>query len=247
MKIILKKKILSQFILFLFILLGVAKYLFKSDDNQNKTLSQVRITKQRIEIEEIKQITENKISVEEIINFQDKEVFKFFDVSGYGEDTTCENGLKLERVIHKNKADFIVLLDYVPPKNDLKSGIKRLVFSMESEVHRTTGDSWHNADFRMWYNLDQSYPEPATYFDVKMHLRDLLSPPKVEFNIKEKDAPIVWVVSNCNAYNSREIFIKKLMEQIKVHSYGGCLNNKNSHPSEHMKGNVGLFSKYNNS
>jgi hypothetical protein len=96
----------------------------------------------------------------------------------------------------------------------------------------------------MWYNLDLSFPEPATYFDVKMHLRDILSPPKIEFNDKEKEAPIAWIVSNCNAYNARQDFMKKLMEKIKVDSYGGCLKNKNSHPSEHMKGNIELFSKY---
>ena len=112
------------------------------------------------------------------------------------------------------------------------------------KVHSYGGESWKYADFRMWYNLDLSFPEPATYFEVKMHLRDLLSPPKIEFDNKEKEAPIAWIVSNCNAYNARQDFMKKLMEKIKVDSYGGCLKNKNSHPSEHMKGNIELFAKY---
>lgn len=76
-----------------------------------------------------------------------------------------------------------------------------MVYGLESEVHSYGGDTWQNADFRMFYNLDKSFPEPATYFDVKMHLADLLSPPKVTFDKKENKVPIVWVVSNCNAYN----------------------------------------------
>ncbi|CAF1151444.1 unnamed protein product, partial [Brachionus calyciflorus] len=53
----------------------------------------------------------------------------------------------------------------------------------------------------MWYNLGLSYPEPATYFDVKAHLVDLLSVPAVEFENKVKESSIVWVVSNCAAFN----------------------------------------------
>jgi hypothetical protein len=96
----------------------------------------------------------------------------------------------------------------------------------------------------MWYDLDKSFPEPATYFDVKMHLADLLSPPRVEFDDKENSSSIVWIVSNCNAFNGRERYMKKLMDGISVDSYGFCLKNKNSHPAEHMKGNIELYSRY---
>ena len=112
------------------------------------------------------------------------------------------------------------------------------------KVHSFGGESWPEADFRMWYNLDLSFPEPATYFDVKMHLVDLLSAPLIEFTEKETSVPIVWIVSNCNAYNGREKFMKSLMSHVKVDSYGGCLKNKFTHTSEHMKGNIELFSKY---
>ena len=112
-----------------------------------------------------------------------------------------------------------------------------MVFTMESEVHSFGGDTWSNADFRMWYNLDASFPEPATYFDTRVHLNDLMSAPLVDFDNKEHDASIVWIVSNCNAFNGREVFMKKLMERMSVHSYGNCLKNKHTHTSEHMKGN----------
>ena len=76
-----------------------------------------------------------------------------------------------------------------------------MVFTMESEVHSYGGDTWSNADFRMYYNLEKSFPEPATYFDVKMHLADLLSPARIAYDQKDTAVPIVWVVSNCMAYN----------------------------------------------
>ena len=119
-----------------------------------------------------------------------------------------------------------------------------MVYALESEPHSAGGDSWHKADFRMYYNLDHSFPEPATYFDVKMHLADLLTPPKVSFPNKNKEAPVTWVVSNCNAYNGRQNLMKELMKKVTVDSYGQCLKNKYSHPSEHMKGNIELFTKY---
>lgn len=34
------------------------------------------------------------------------------------------------------------------------------------------------------------------------------------------------------------------MTKIDVDSYGGCLKNKFNHPTEHMKGNIELFSNY---
>lgn len=34
------------------------------------------------------------------------------------------------------------------------------------------------------------------------------------------------------------------MNKVKVDSFGGCLRNKFTHPSEHMKGNIELFTKY---
>jgi hypothetical protein len=113
---------------------------------------------------------------------------------------------------------------------------------MESEPHSVGHTTWSNGDFHMWYNLKKSFPEPATYFDMRPHLQDILSPPLVEFENKENS--LVWVLSNCNAYNSRESFVKKLMSQIRVDSFGACLRNKNTHTSSRMQGNIELYSKY---
>ncbi len=73
-----------------------------------------------------------------------------------------------------------------------------MAFIMESEVHSSTGDGWARFNFKMTYNLDDSYPEPATYFDMNSYLVDLLTPPSVSYEDKEKEADIVWIISNCN-------------------------------------------------
>ena len=73
-----------------------------------------------------------------------------------------------------------------------------MAFVMESEVHSSTGDHWAKFHFMMTYNLDDSYPEPATYFDMHTHLIDLLRPPPIPFEQKETQADIVWIISNCN-------------------------------------------------
>jgi hypothetical protein len=73
-----------------------------------------------------------------------------------------------------------------------------MAFIMESEVHSSTGNGWAKFNFKMSYNLDDSYPEPATYFDVNTHIIDLLRPPAVPFEEKEKQADAVWIISNCN-------------------------------------------------
>ena len=77
-----------------------------------------------------------------------------------------------------------------------------MAFIMESEVHSSTGDAWANFHFKMSYNLDDSYPEPATYYDMNIHLVDLLTPPVVPFEEKEKSADVVWIISNCHVSES---------------------------------------------
>ncbi len=45
-------------------------------------------------------------------------------------------------------------------------------------------------------------------------------------------------------FQGREKLMRELMKKINVDSYGGCLKNQFNHPSEHMKGNIELFSNY---
>jgi hypothetical protein len=158
--------------------------------------------------------------------------------------TKCVDGIEIEVTNDIKKADFSYFLNSVPSIRNKELNHFYMVYAMESEPHSGGGESWMNADFRMWYNLDLSYPEPATYFDMKTFLPDLLSKPSVEFENKETSAPLVWVLSNCAAFNGRESYIRKLMKLINVDSYGGCLKNKNTHTGVRMMGNIELYSKY---
>lgn len=72
------------------------------------------------------------------------------------------------------------------------------VYILESEVHSWNGDYWHKIDFPMWYNLERSYPEPITYFDIQIYLKQLFAPIQIPFAKKTKTttASIVWISSN---------------------------------------------------
>ncbi len=67
-------------------------------------------------------------------------------------------------------------------------------FFTESEVHSSTGDGWAGFNLKMTYNLNDSYPETTTYFDMNTYLTDLLKPSLVSFENKEKQADIVWII-----------------------------------------------------
>jgi hypothetical protein len=69
-------------------------------------------------------------------------------------------------------------------------------YILESEIYSSNGQYWHKIDFPMWYNLERSYPEPATYFDLRIYLNQLFAPLHVPFSNKIKTAPIVWIISN---------------------------------------------------
>lgn len=171
---------------------------------------------------------------------------RYYAVDGNGrasvnrEVIKCSPTLEVEVVEWGYKgAHFSYFLDAVPQRQekDIQATKPRhfyMVYAMESEPHSGGHESWHNADFFMWYNLDLSFPEPATYFDVHTFLPDLLAPPLREFDQKSVGdlAPLVWVLSNCNAYNRRETYVKKLMDLIGVDSYGFCLRNKDTHTSQ---------------
>lgn len=151
----------------------------------------------------------------------------------------CSPGLEVEVVDFGNqKSNFSYFLDSVPGRSagEISKRPRHyyMVYAMESEPHSGGHDTWHSADFFMWYNLDMSFPEPATYFDVHTFLPDLLAPPVLEFEKKSEGdlANLAWVLSNCNAFNRREAFVKKLMSLMNVDSYGFCLRNKDTHTSQ---------------
>ena len=70
------------------------------------------------------------------------------------------------------------------------------VYILESEAHAIHNANWRHIDFPIWYNLERSYPVPATYFDLKIYLNHLFAPVRVPFAKKRLTAPIVWMISN---------------------------------------------------
>ncbi|UJR21687.1 hypothetical protein I4U23_024764 [Adineta vaga] len=129
-------------------------------------------------------------------------------------------------------------------RNDQKQQFST-VYILESEVHSSNGQYWHLIDFPMWYNLEQSYPAPATYFNLEIYLNQLFAPAQIPFANKRTTASIVWIISNCNAYNGRQTFIKKLMSYIQVDSYGRCLNTiKLDNIKKRQESNSVLYSSY---
>jgi hypothetical protein len=192
----------------------------------------------------------NNTSQNEIIKL--KKRYYAFDGNRFGlinrKITQCSNEIEIEITRDLNKANFGYYLNWIPTNRTNKdvsnNRLFNMVYGMESEPFSRGGQSWSNADFRMWYDLDLSFPEPATYFDIKSFLPDLLSKPIVDFEHKETSASLVWVLSNCATFNGREKYVEKLMNLIHVDSYGACLKNKNAHTNVKMKGNIELYSKY---
>jgi hypothetical protein len=229
------------------------------NETNARTTSTIMIN---ININELRptEISENNEPIDELPNNETsgeaKRRLLAYDGGGFGSVSTgllkCSKSLEVEvtgLLERLTRADFSFFHMKAPVKESIPATIKKphytMVFTMESEPHSFGGDTWSNVDFRMFYHLDRSFPEPATYFDVKKHLLDLLSPEYVSFDQKlANGASMAWIVSNCNAYNARERFMKELMREIRVDSYGACLKNKYTHTSEHMKGNIDLFKKY---
>ncbi|CAF0764717.1 unnamed protein product [Adineta ricciae] len=191
-----------------------------------------------------------------------KNHFFVFDATGFfgsaaseGVEVKCESSNTTftwtRQPNQMNKVDFAIShdarlqQDFPFDKLHLNSERQQysMAFIMESEAHSSTGDAWANYNFRMSYNLDDSYPEPATYFDVNIHIIDLLTPPVVKFEKKETRADVVWIISNCDAHNGRQGFIEQLMKEIKIDSYGLCLNNRQGY-GDRMTDNVEAYMKY---
>lgn len=103
-------------------------------------------------------------------------------------------------------ADFVISLGAWGPdrfpfhKLRLDAGRQQytMAFVLESEAHSSTGNTWAKYNFKMYYNLDDSYPEPATYFSTAIHAIDLLRPVMVPFEEKEQEADVIWLISNCD-------------------------------------------------
>jgi hypothetical protein len=83
-------------------------------------------------------------------------------------------------------------------------------------------------DLSMTYRLDSDIP--FLYIDRWKMSEMISSPLPVEISRKRSQfrdgkASVLWVGSNCNAFNGRTAYLKELMRHVKVDSLGGCLRN----------------------
>eukprot|EP01012_Entosiphon_sulcatum_P014730 TRINITY_DN1972_c0_g2_i1.p1 TRINITY_DN1972_c0_g2~~TRINITY_DN1972_c0_g2_i1.p1 ORF type:complete len:656 (+),score=68.84 TRINITY_DN1972_c0_g2_i1:860-2827(+) len=76
-------------------------------------------------------------------------------------------------------------------------------------------------DIRISYHRDSD-----VFMPFGPSLERLFDPP-LPVSRKRKDAPIMWVAHNCEAFNHREVYIRHLMKLVPVHSYGDCMHNTN--------------------
>ena len=81
--------------------------------------------------------------------------------------------------------------------------------------------------------FDLTIGQPASIFDLHKPI-DTLPPYEsysyAEAPAKTASAPIAMMISNCNAGNDRNSYIKELSQHVDVHSYGSCMHNKNVDP-----------------
>ncbi len=93
--------------------------------------------------------------------YSDRIKYYAIDGNSFGMGSTmidkCDDGFVVEygSKIPEEQVDFVFFLDN--PSSYAKEKYM-MVYGMESEPHSVGGESWDNADFRMWYNLDLSFP-----------------------------------------------------------------------------------------
>ncbi|KAI9318607.1 hypothetical protein BX666DRAFT_1929715 [Dichotomocladium elegans] len=114
--------------------------------------------------------------------------------------------------------------DTLPPRT---VGQPWILLTMESPLNpefRRDDVKMRQFEYLASYHLRSRFLFP--YFSP--NIMDTINRP-LESNFmarKTADAPILWIASNCDAWNGRHHYVKELMKYIKVDSYGGCLNNK---------------------
>jgi len=84
-----------------------------------------------------------------------------------------------------------------------------------------------------WSMFDLTMGSPDAIFDIfkptyPVNNIDIFYDTRVKFENKRNDVLFVWMAGNCYANNKRENYVRELMNQTKVHSYGNCLHNQDA-------------------
>ncbi len=87
-------------------------------------------------------------------------------------------------------------------------------------------DQMRQFDFVSSYRLDSDVPTP--YISSKSLLDSISAPLTLEdfhrrHSINRGQSPVLWVASNCGAYNGREKYVKELAKHVPVDMLGNCL------------------------
>jgi hypothetical protein len=109
-------------------------------------------------------------------------------------------------------------------------------------------ESPFNPPFRHDSELMKTFDYLASYHTKSRFLMSYFSPNIMNIirqpladdfvQLKRSGAPILWIASNCEAWNDRHLYIKELMKYIQVDSYGKCLNNKPSPGGEQERADL---------
>lgn len=106
-----------------------------------------------------------------------------------------------------------------------------VLMSQESPINdHTFGQSWTDPMFLARFNLSMSYrldsDIPFPYAEAPAIVSSLAKPMD-DYHLRRSgaagQATVLWLGSNCNAVNQREVYLKELLKHLPVDSLGKCL------------------------
>eukprot|EP00899_Mesostigma_viride_P007722 jgi/Mesvir1/16951/Mv15802-RA.1 len=135
--------------------------------------------------------------------------------------------------------------DYAPRRPHRIPGVPTVAFSMESSANYPYLDDY---DYMRYYDIEQTYrftsallhpAVPVLYASLYFKPEDAVTGEGI-FRAPEplhaKTNAVAFISANCNARNGRERLVRKMMDYVDVHAYGGCLRNRWSPVEKPPKG-----------
>ncbi|ORY06190.1 hypothetical protein K493DRAFT_372343 [Basidiobolus meristosporus CBS 931.73] len=116
----------------------------------------------------------------------------------------------------------------LPPEQYRDKSIRKIpwvLFSAESTANypfMANKEKLQIFDYSSTYRRDSHFP--ISYFGNDL-MEVVLRPQAPRGNNTDR-ASIAWIVSNCNANNNRNYYVKELMKYIDIDIYGHCMENK---------------------
>ena len=117
--------------------------------------------------------------------------------------------------LHRLENEEWALMHEESPKNNF-------LFSFESIMNLFN----HTATFKRASDLPLITQYLSSIDDLESQKYLVSIEEKNKLQKEEKLAPIAYIQSDCVTPSDRDIYVKALMQHIKVDSYGSCLHNK---------------------